>query len=111
MYIQRIFAEILSFFFFFGFVIILIANFQENPTSPTEEQWLDNDDLITHDTGSIKIVFSKTNDIGKFMPYSNLKRQGTKLYNTGIFPKQKCDIFLYTQHMQRDVNIQIMNTK
>lgn len=109
MYIQRMFAEILS--FFFGFVFILIANFQENSTSPTEEQWLNNDDLITHDAGAIKIVFSKTNDIGKFMPYSKLKKQDTKLYNTGIFPKQKCDIFLYTQHMQKDVNRQIINTK
>ena len=88
------------FFFFSGFVIILVANFQENSTSPTEGQWLDNDDLITHDTGAIKIVFSKTNDIGKFMPYSKLKRQGTKLYNTGIFPKL---IYFYTHSICREM--------
>lgn len=105
------FAEILSFFFFFGFVIILTANFQENSTSPTDKQWLNNDDLITHGAGAIKIVFSKTNDIGKFMPYSKLKKQVTKLYNTGIFPKEKCDVFLCTQHMQKDVNRQVINTK
>ena len=46
--------------------IFLMPTFWKNPTCPTTEQCLNNDDLVTQE-GIVKNMFLKTNYIEKFM--------------------------------------------
>ena len=63
---------ILSFLFYFFKILFYFLTLQYCIGFTVYQNESANDDLITHDAGAIKIVFSKTNDIGKFMPYSKL---------------------------------------